>query len=298
MNNFSIDNLSHSCNYDNKKITFIEWLNIGIELIKLNYLSDALFAFEKGLKENPSYIPLLLKKAEVLQKLNKIDDAIVLYKNILKIEVNKQAFFNLGILYFLKKNYKCSIHYYSKLLDLGLEDPKILYNYALALEENHNLKEAYFCYNSILKKDPSFEIAWFNKGLLAVELGYIDEGIECFTKVILISNNNYDAWFNRGYLYSIKEDFDDALYDFFKSIELNKSYYKSYEEIGYIYLQMGFLNDALKYFEKSISLCRNTDSLFGKYYCLKKMNKINEANIILKEICDMDPHYKKLKDNY
>ena len=61
---------------------------------------------------------------------------------------------------------------------------------------------------------------------------------------------------------------------------------------------MGFLNDALKYFEKSILLCKNSDSLFGKYYCLKKMNRNREANAILKEIYKLNPKYKNLMNNY
>lgn len=92
----------------------------------------------------------------------------------------------------------------------------------------------------------------------------------------------------------MNEDLDDALINFFQSIKLNNKYYRSYEEIGFIYVQMGFINDALNYFQKALDIYNSPESLFGKYYCLKKMGKIKEANYALNKACILDPKYKNL----
>jgi tetratricopeptide (TPR) repeat protein len=66
--------------------------------------------------------------------------------------------------------------------------------------------------------------AWYNKGVVLVNLGRYEEALKANDKAIELKPDYANAWFNRACVYSVKGDKKKALYNLQKAIELDKSF--------------------------------------------------------------------------
>ena len=68
--------------------------------------------------------------------------------------------------------------------------------------DGNRYQAAFACYDSILKIEPKFFAAYFNKGFVHLEyLQNYQGGIDEFTKAIVAFPGYYQAYYNRGLCY-------------------------------------------------------------------------------------------------
>ncbi len=114
-----------------------------------------------------------------------------------------EAYIEAGLLFHNRKH-ELAKEYYRSAIEVRPTSIEPWYNLAMFLQEtgykkNTNYKEAFACYDSILKIDPQFAAAPFNKGYIYLEyLQQYDSAAYYFSKSIDLFPKYYQAYYNRG----------------------------------------------------------------------------------------------------
>jgi tetratricopeptide (TPR) repeat protein len=156
----AISSLQTAIEQDNK--FFDAYLDIGI-LYATRKNPIAFEYFNNALRINPNSENAVFAKAKLLQDLNKIDESITLYKEILvRNKDNSDALYNLGAISLeKKKNPKEAVDYFSKAIAV---DPKFTNAYlgrGASFEALKDLDNAKADYNMCLQITPNYEPAIF-----------------------------------------------------------------------------------------------------------------------------------------
>ena len=130
--------------------------DMGEELFMQNKPQEALKYLESTVKEDPAHVQAFLYLGIVYLQLNRVDDAIATYKQILPRGGNETAriAFNLGNAYFTKGDFVLARQYYTQALT---EDPSYssaCLNRANALVKSGELKDALTDYEAYLSMEP------------------------------------------------------------------------------------------------------------------------------------------------
>jgi tetratricopeptide (TPR) repeat protein len=113
------------------------------------------------------------------------------------------AYIEVGLLYAAKKH-KLAEEYYNSALQVKPKSVEAWYNKAMFFQESGYLDptrytKAFACYDTILKIDPKFSAAQFNKGYInLVYLKKYEEAIKDFTNATAIFPQYFQAYYNRG----------------------------------------------------------------------------------------------------
>lgn len=116
------------------------------------------------------------------------------------------AYIEVGLIYSKEKN-DLAQEYFSSAIDIKPNSVEAYYAKAMYLQETgfrdaNRYLQAFVCYDSILKIEPKFFAAHFNKGFVNLEyLQNYQAGIDEFTKAIAAFPAYYQAYYNRGLCY-------------------------------------------------------------------------------------------------
>lgn len=116
------------------------------------------------------------------------------------------AYIEVGLIYSKEKN-DLAQEYFSSAIDIKPNSVEAYYAKAMYLQETgfrdaNRYQSAFACYDSILKIEPKFFAAYFNKGFVHLEyLQNYQGGIDEFTKAIVAFPGYYQAYYNRGLCY-------------------------------------------------------------------------------------------------
>ena len=115
----------------------------------------------------------------------KIEKAIIEFKEILAIAPdNVDAFNNLGVAYFQLKDYKKSLFYQTKAVELNPSDPRIYFNRGLLFGKYmYEDEKAIADYTQAIQLYPKYTRAYLNRGLAYYFLRKYDKAVGDFNKV-------------------------------------------------------------------------------------------------------------------
>lgn len=162
------------------------------------------------------------------------------YKTAIEVDPNYyDAYIEVGLLYAAKKN-DLAKEYYTSAISIRPQSIEAWYNKAMYLQETgfrkkERYQEAFTCYDSILRIDPSFVAAHFNKGYIWLEyLNGYDSAATHFTKAIDLFPQYYQAYFNRGLCYESLSRKQDAEADYRKALSINPQYTEAAKSLSRI----------------------------------------------------------------
>ncbi len=117
--------------------------------------------YDNALRLRPNDDNVLYAKAKLLQDLNKIDESIALYQEILKVNKNNaNALYNLGAINLdKKKNPNTAIDYFSKAIAVDPKYTEAYFARGVCFEQLKDLDNAKADYNMCLKIKPNYEPA-------------------------------------------------------------------------------------------------------------------------------------------
>jgi len=228
----------------------------GVALLNQKKLEEAKKDFLSALEFNPENINATLNLAITEGELNRTDEALSLYSDILRKHPNsvQNAFLRRGELYLKmqdtiaaqkdfddmvryfpysavsynaraylrmqKKDYKGAIEDCNRSLILDSYSVTAYINRALAYYFEKRYQMAMNDLDKAIELDPNNYNAYYNRALLSLEVAENNKAIEDFTMVLCFDKNNLSAYYNRAILRCETGNYSGALDDI--NVVLNK----------------------------------------------------------------------------
>lgn len=162
----------------------------------------------------------IFNKALNLYRLEKYDEALILYKKALNLDKNNNIIlFNYGLTLFKLKQYKRSIKNYTLSMNISY-NIDININIGDGYIKLEKYKKAISYYDIVLEKYPKNIFALTNKGLAYKMLGKFSKAHHYYNKVLYIDKNNIDAHWNLSHILlvegDLKKGFEEYEYRYLK----------------------------------------------------------------------------------
>lgn len=205
-------------------------------------------------------------------------EAEYLYKKILEVDNNPDAWHLLGLIDFKKKNYKASIEKIRNAIKLK-PSPRYYYNLGMIYGEIGNEEESAECYLKFLdfhENHAKKHIACYNLGIYYQNKGELDKAIDYYDKSIELNSNFSSARLNKSSVLLLKGKLDKAIEGYDEVIKLKKSFDDAKWNKSLILLLLGRLREGFEDYEcrfsKKESIDKrifqnprwNNEDLFGK----------------------------------
>ncbi len=110
---------------------------------------------------------------------------------------------------------------------------------AYSLAEEGKFNEAVYHYGEVIRLQPDYANAYYNRGTIYIELGQYNEAIHDYNETVRIKPDYMLAYFNRGMVYSKLGRYQPAIKDYTEAIRLAPDYADAYNNRGAVYLSLG-----------------------------------------------------------
>jgi tetratricopeptide (TPR) repeat protein len=224
------------------------YLNLSLAYCGKENLLDSLKYLNIATEISPNYLNIWVEKAVVLNKLNRNLEALNVINKALKLSNSARIQTIKGII-------------------LNCLDKKI---------------DSLSCYKSAIEIEERYEEAWFQSGMVLMELEEYNSALESFNKAININDNYFEAWLNKGVCLNLQRNYKEAYdtFNFLNIIYSNNKYVLT--NIGVTLTNLNRSDESITYFDKAIEL----DKVFAEAYA----NKGEALNILKK--------YEEAKKNF
>ena len=133
----------------------------------------------------------LFKKGINLMADEKLDDAVLTFEQALRIDPrNVETLLKLGYAKFLIGDHAGSLKVYDNVLDIDVTNAEAWNLESLVFYEQKNYSKALDCVEKAIDSDPTFDMAWYNKGCYLSLLMQVPEAIEALKRSIEIDVKN------------------------------------------------------------------------------------------------------------
>jgi len=159
-----------------------------------------------------------------------------------------QAYFNMGVIKYRKKETDAVAYYAKKVLDIYPNHPKakVMFNNVMKLfylsgnkaYKRGDLDKAIYGFKKAIEYDNNYFLAYFQLGVIERKMGNTDQAMDYFNKVLDINPDHYKTWYTIGALKESENQLDSALANYNRAIEINPGFIKPYASIGNIYTLM------------------------------------------------------------
>ena len=183
----------------------------------------------------------LLQQAKILLSKNKLNDAKIIYQNIIKVEpTNYKAHNNIGAI----------------LLKLGNLD-----------ESEENFRKA-------VELNPEFVVAHYNLGIIQANLLKFNEAEKSYKRSIELKEDYVEAYSNLGSVYLKLEKLYKAEENFKKAINFNSSFAVGHYNLAVTQEKLKKFNEAEKSYKKAIELKQDYTEAINNLHRMIRQNKL------------------------
>ncbi len=240
----SIINLTKAQNYIKHESYVYVYLNISLVYSELGDFDLALKNLNIATNISPEYIEAWTEKANVLNRLNRNEEALsVINKTLKKTNTARLQIIKGTILNSLDRK-----------------------------------KDALSCFKNALEIDKNSAEAWNYSGMLLIEFEEYDAALNAFNNAICCDNNNFEAFLNKGLCLNNQTKYKEAL-EIWSNLE-NKHQNNKYllTNIGVALTNLNRSEDAIQYFDKAIKIDpKLPDAYANKGEALNILKKYEEA---------------------
>ncbi|MFX0133100.1 MAG: tetratricopeptide repeat protein [Candidatus Hodarchaeota archaeon] len=306
-----------------KQISFDDIVKQGMASIKDFHIKDYEFNQPKEI-----FISNNLLKGNLAFELGAYKRALDHFKIVLeKDPENKEAWFKVGLTYFLLRHFKGALGCFNKILSFTPELNYALILKGIILEELGNKEEAkkYYeralfsdlidadlimafdtvifsyintqnkvleIFDDYIKKYPKKLLLLYKKGLILYNLERFDEALSCLNALLKYNPNYIAALFTEANIFEELEKFDDALTQFDKILKYDPENHRAWFLKGNLLSRLEQKEQALECFNKAIELKSDyVDALNNKGLILQDLLKLEEALEIFNKAIEIDPLY-------
>jgi predicted O-linked N-acetylglucosamine transferase (SPINDLY family) len=238
-------------------------IQIAIELISNKDFKGSAKIVEELIQKFPNDFFLENFYGTIFLNLKQYDIA----ENYFKLSINNNkkffsAYYNLGLVFNEKKDYKNTILYLNKLLEFD-ENFECIYLIGLAYCGINDFNSALKFFHKALKIKQTKEV-YHEIGAIYKQLRFYDLALINYEKCLIIDENYLPALNNIGVIKTLKKDFFAAKEYFEKSIKLKNNSSHILCNMAQSQFDVLNFNEGLKYFEDSLKYDYSAKNL-GQY---------------------------------
>ncbi|HVM32658.1 MAG TPA: tetratricopeptide repeat protein [bacterium] len=195
------------------------WAHLGTIRLQQGQPTAALEAFDRALGLDPSFFPAQTSRAQALEKLGRLEEALAGYEGALAVKPEAWLFFNRG----------------NVLRDLG------------------RLEQAVESYGEALRVNPGQAEALANQGALYLRARQPLRALENFNRAVDLRPGDPDALNNRGNALRALGRPGEALADYDRALALRPGHPDSLNNRGIALQELGRVSEALAEYDKAIA---------------------------------------------
>lgn len=215
----------------------------------------ALTKVNESLAINPSNAEHLILKAQILEKLGRLEEAIETYNEAEALGSDPDE-----IRLYKARNYadldenEAGIDLVREIFSKKIESEHLFYETLLYLEETLQWDKGITILTGYLDIDPYSAMGWCSLGHLYNEKNEFEQAIWAYDFAIAIDENFSDAHLQKGYCYSELADHEHAAEAFKRYMELEVPDPLSYTSIGDCFRAMQQIDQAEWHYQKALEL--------------------------------------------
>jgi tetratricopeptide (TPR) repeat protein len=231
----------------------------GLKLVQVEMLvfEDKLDAAEKMLNElyqiEPNNEEVYIQKANIYSKRDNHLKAVELLETALKYTDDLADVYNLiGMEYLFMDDFEQAKIYFTKCLEVDIEEQTAIYNVVYCYEFLDQNEEALVYLNNYLDKNPYAEIGWHQAGRLYYHIKDYKNAIRAFEFATYIDDEFLGAFMEMGKAFEKTKEFEKAIDSYQKTIDLDDPTSYALLRIGKCHEKLGNISIALKYYNKTV----------------------------------------------
>jgi tetratricopeptide (TPR) repeat protein len=234
---------------------------------------------------NTDYNLAALELSKIYIEEKKLDSALVLIDNIVKIDtLNDNAYYQRGKIKLANKEYESAKKDLNRAISINSNENLYFYERGLSLVETKNWNYAINDFNKVIetvKTTPELENAYFYRGFCHYQegqdpiykghKGLFEKALEDYNTCIKLDKKDEHAFFNRGEANMALGHYTDAIRDFKHAIMLNPNNYEAHYNKAMCNYHFGQENSAIK---EMTDLVKQNPTFINALYQLGSWNYI------------------------
>lgn len=266
-------------------------INLGKIHMGLNNPNQALSYFDKVLEISPNHKTVLGYKIDLLQKTEKLDDALNCCQMLLESSNDIEPLLKKGILLYNFDKDNDALNVFNEILSTNESNQTALLFKGKIFMKRGELHEATLAFRSITKIDPFNQSALEDLAEVSFKLGDYEKSLEYYNK--LLEQSNMEKWVERkAGLLSILGRYDESALIHTSLVREDNARVRSLEELGRIHYILNNHEKAIEFFDKV--LCRepmNSKVILNKSMAYFSSSRYEKAIFCLEQILSDDPFY-------
>ncbi len=183
-----------------------------------------------------------------------------------------------------------AIEQYRRAVEVNPRHHRAHNNLANAQIKAGDAAEALANFERALAIKPDYEKAHNNYGMALTQLGRLDEAMPHLLRAIEIDPGYAEAYANLGNAYAQQGEVALAEAQYRRSIELDPTFAPAHNNLGSLLARRGEFSTALSHFERATRIDPTySDAAVNMARALIKLNRINEAADVLRDVLNRDP---------
>ena len=239
-----------NCTTDN----FVAHLKLGDVLAQQGSLDEAIVHYREALKIQPNDPEVRVSLGCSLQQQGKTDDAIVQFQQAVQIKPDDAPAHNdLGDLLAQQGKTDEAIIQFQQSLQFNPDYAQAHYNLANALLQQGKADEAITQFQQAIQIKPDYAEACYNLGNTFFRKGEVDTAIVQYQQALLIRPDYVNARYNLGYALLQNGRVDEAVAEFRKVLQLKPGHAEAHYSLADALVEKGSMAEAIAQFQQSLS---------------------------------------------
>ena len=252
--------------------------NYGRVLVALGRHEEAVLRFGLALAIEPGQADVHFCHAVALHKVNRLEDALASYDNVIAIKVDPGALYNRGNVLLKLERYEEALASYDKALAIKPDYVEAHDNRGIALYHLKRCEEALASHDRALALNPNYVEAHINRGNVLRELERHQEALAAFDQALAIRPDFVSALYNRGNALDHLELYAEALVSYDKALAINPNNPSAINNRGNTLRELNRYEDALAAYEQALAIKPDyVEALSNRGNALRKLNRHQEA---------------------
>jgi len=249
----ALDSSHAGLQFNNSSITLL-YVN-ALALFKLDRLQESLAQFDQLLLLQPKHVAALNERAAVLAGMNRYDEALASIESALAVDPRYvQAHLNKAVLYSRRARYGEAVAAYDQALELNPDLANAWLGRGDALCALRRFDEAAAAYDKALALHPNFANAWLGRGHALCELGRHEDSLAAYAKALELNPDLANAWIGRANILAGLGRHDESLSAYDQALASKPDLAHAWFGRGHVFGELKRHHEALAAYARALEL--------------------------------------------